>query len=205
MTPSPPQICTAASTTSWAVSVACIFAMAASRVTRFCFTSRIQAARYASSAAASMPVAMSASFVCVSWKSASAWPNIFLSRARSSASARARRAKPSPGGERRDVRTRVGLGQRESCDRLASRGPPDVATLLLLGAGERHGTAAQSLHGEGEIGEAGVEGEHLAQHRQRAYVEARIFGRAVREEPRRAQILHQTAADGIRVFVVRVA
>src|SRR5882757_6062119 len=132
-----------------------------------------------------MPVAMSAIFAWVSWKSASAWPNIFLSRVRvddeggdplrarfvsgageddvevGDAAVRdpgfravenvVRAVARGPGGERRDVGTRVGLGQRESCDRLASRGPPDVATLLLFGAGERDGTAAQSLHGEGEI------------------------------------------------------
>jgi len=42
-----------------------------------------------------MPVAISASFAWVIWRSASVCPNIFRSRARASASSRARLAKPS--------------------------------------------------------------------------------------------------------------
>jgi hypothetical protein len=45
VTPSPPKICTALSMTSCAASVACIFAMAASRVTRGAPRSFAQAAR----------------------------------------------------------------------------------------------------------------------------------------------------------------
>src|SRR5206468_8310327 len=54
-------------------------------------------------------------------------------------------------------------------------------------------------------GEPRVEGEHLAEQRERAYIETRVRRRAVHEKSGRAHILYQTAADGIRVFVVRVA
>src|SRR5579885_3735685 len=95
MTPRPPQSCTASSITCCAASVAKSFAMAASRVFRSFFTSFTHAARYASSAPASIAVAMSASFACVIWKSASCWLNIFLSLERALASWSARREKPS--------------------------------------------------------------------------------------------------------------
>ena len=61
----PPHICSAASMTVCAFSVAVILAMAASRVTVWPW-SRSHAARYVSKAAPSMAVAICASLACVS-------------------------------------------------------------------------------------------------------------------------------------------
>src|SRR5260221_14402185 len=112
---------------------------------------------------------------------------------------------PHPRGERRDVGPRVRPEKRKGGDRLTPRGAPDIAFLLRLGAGERDRAAAQSLHGESEVGEPRVESEYLAQQRERAHIETRVRGRAVGEEPGGAHVLYQAAADGILVRVVRVA
>ena len=68
-----------------------------------------------------------------------------------------------------------GLGQREGGDRLAAARPcGSHVALLLVGAEQADRARAQPLHGEGEIGEAGVAGQRLAGDGEAAHV-----GRAV--------------------------
>ena len=73
--------------------------------------------------------------------------------------------------ERRHVRSGVRLGEGERRDRLAGRGARQVGALLLLGAVEGDRARAQALHGEGEISEAGMARQRLADEADRARVD----------------------------------
>src|SRR5215472_14947403 len=93
--PRPPWSCTARSITRCAASVANIFAIAASRVTRAAPWSLVQAARWTRRADASTSLALSAIAPCVSCSSPSGVPKSLRLAARSTVSCNARRAKPS--------------------------------------------------------------------------------------------------------------
>ena len=121
--------CTVRSMTRCAVSVAVSFAIAASRVVGSFSTSRTHAARYVSSALASIPVAISAIAACVSWRSASVPPNIVRDVARASASSSARRARPSAAA--------ATLARNTSSERIASLNPSPLAP-SRFDAGTRH-------------------------------------------------------------------
>ena len=69
----------------------------------------------------------------------------------------------------------------------------------LIGAG------AEALHGEGEIGQAVVARQRLADEAERAHVERRRrvgIGRSVCEPAVAAELLHQVAAGGVDVAVI---
>ena len=69
----------------------------------------------------------------------------------------------------------VGLGQREGGDLLAFGDRGQIGLLLRFGAEQADRARSQPLHGEGEIGEARMAGERLADQRERADVEATMI------------------------------
>ena len=73
--------------------------------------------------------------------------------------------------ERCHVRSGVRLGKGERRDRLAGRGTRQIGAFLLLGAVEGDRARAQALHGEGEISEAGMARQRLADKADRARVD----------------------------------
>ena len=82
------------------------------------------------------------------------------------------------GGHRRDVRARVGLGQRERGDGLAARHARQELALQRRRSGQRDRARAEALHGEREVREALVPREGLADDAQAARVE-RVAASAV--------------------------
>jgi hypothetical protein len=106
------------------------------------------------------------------------------------------------GAHRLDVRAGIGLGKGEGGDLLARGGRREIARLLLGRAGERDRPAAEALHDEGEIGEPGVVGEHLAQEGDRAHVGR--LGRRMVQVAGAAEVLHQPPADRVGVLAVGV-
>ena len=72
-----------------------------------------------------------------------------------------------------DVGAGLRLGEGEGGDRAAGAGLGQPAAALLGGAEERDGAGAEALHREGEVGEAVVAGEGLADQAEAADVERR--------------------------------
>ena len=104
-----------------------------------------------------------------------------------------------------DVGAGLLLGQREGCDgAAAARAFEPVALLGVAEQADRPG--AEALHGEGEIGQAVVPRQRLADQAERAHVERcrRVgIGRGMREPAVAAELLHQLAAGGVDVAVIR--
>jgi hypothetical protein len=113
---------------------------------------------------------------------------------------------------RRDVRSGLGLGERERGDRSARGNPRQIACAQLDRARERKGAAAQSLHREREVRESVPPGERLAQQAYGARVEvgeraAVRRANAVTRQTGRAEIgdesvaccVHLCASAGMRV------
>ena len=113
-------------------------------------------------------------------------------------------------GHRRDVRSRVGLRQREGRDRVAAAPPRQPAPLLLVASGQRDRAAAKALHREREVGQPIGIRKRLAGHAQRPRIERRQRaavrgGHAVAQPARRAQRLHVRRGSGIDVVRRRPA
>jgi hypothetical protein len=70
--------------------------------------------------------------------------------------------RPRP--DRRQIRSRVGFGDRESAHQLAVRHRGQPAGLLHVGPGQADRVGAEALHGEGGVGQRGEVGEALAHH-----------------------------------------
>jgi hypothetical protein len=114
---------------------------------------------------------------------------------------------PRAAGDRRHVGPGIGLGQREGGNRIAAPDARQVGRSQRVAAGNRYGPAPQSLHGEGEVGEPAMEGEHLAQNADRAQIDS---GRAraarrhgVGQPAGRPHFTHETPAHRIGVGGVR--
>jgi hypothetical protein len=96
----------------------------------------------------------------------------------------------------------IRLRQRERGDRITARSRAEVLALLLLAACKHDRAAAEALHDEGEVGKAGVVGEHFAQRGDGAHVRRVVD--AMLQVARATQVLDQAPADRVRVFPVRV-
>ena len=111
------------------------------------------------------------------------------------------------GRDARGIGARLGLGQRKAADRLAGRDRRQIARLLRFGAEQRDRPRAQTLHGEGEVGEAGAVGQQLAGEAEAADIEPG-GAPAVRgddrkpEQPRVAQRPDQPAAAAVDILLV---
>ena len=103
-----------------------------------------------------------------------------------------------------DVGAGLLLGQREGGDgAAAARAFEPVALLGIAEQADRPG--AEALHGEGEIGQAIVARQGLADEAERAHVERcrRVgIGRGVGEPAVAAELLHEIAAGGIDVAMI---
>ena len=101
-----------------------------------------------------------------------------------------------------DVGAGLGLGEREGGDAAAR--PHTGQHRLALGrrAGQRQRPGAEALHGEGEIGEAVVAGEGLAQEAERPHVEHPVLGGGEAQEPRLAERRDEPPARAVDVVVV---
>ena len=97
------------------------------------------------------------------------------------------------------------LGQREGGDgAAAARALEPFALLGIAEQADRPG--AEALHGESEIGQPVVARQRLADEAERAHVERcrRVgIGRSMREPAVAAELLHQIAAGGIDVAMIR--
>ncbi len=113
--------------------------------------------------------------------------------------------------ERCHVRSGVRLGEGERRDRLARRGTRQIGAFLLLRAVEGDRARAQALHGEGEISEAGMARQRLADKADRARVDhvgnAAIGSAAdrVARPAGGAELADQRAAGSVHVAVVVVS
>jgi len=109
----------------------------------------------------------------------------------------------------RHVRAALGLGEREGADLPALGQLRQVGGFELGRAEERDRTAAEPLHGESEIGEAGVARQDIAGDAERAHVEAlgkpAVIRRDARAKPARlAQEPHEHPAGAIDVALVLI-
>ena len=112
------------------------------------------------------------------------------------------------GGERdgAGIGARLRLGQGEGGERLAGGDLRQETGLLLVRAGQADRTAAEALHGKGEIGEPVMTAQGFTDDAEAAHIELCVRAAMRRhdrmfQEARLAQLAHQGAA-GV-VFVVR--
>src|SRR6185437_8819624 len=106
-------------------------------------------------------------------------------------------------GHRRNIGAGLLLREREGGEPLAAADLWQDKAALLRGARDGDGACAQPLHGEGEVGEAVVEGERLASETDAARVDRRRVGAGRRDrcvkEPRFAESAHKLAARTVDV------
>ncbi len=95
--------------------------------------------------------------------------------------------------DRRNVGARLRLGQRERCDPLTAGDPRQVAPLQLFAAVQGDRAAAQSLHGESEVGEPRVTRQGLADQAQASAIRAAPARR--RRRPGRCSATSRPALD----------
>src|SRR2546430_1980470 len=83
---------------------------------------------------------------------------------------------------------------------VAMRDSGEVGGLLRVGSEQGDGAGAEPLHGEGEVGDAGVACQRLADEGEGAHVEAAVaVGDAVAQPACLAEVPNQPAAGGIDV------
>ena len=157
ITPWPPWICTARSTTRWAISVAASLATAPSRAIDSAPRRSSQAALRTSSRAASISTCISARAIFVAWKSESVRPNCRRACAWRSASSKARAARPQAAAPTLGRNcSRVASREREAAALLAQQQRRRVAEAHL--AERVRGDRLQHLHRDARG--LGVDQEH---------------------------------------------
>ena len=106
------------------------------------------------------------------------------------------------GGDGRDVAAGVGLGDGEGANGLTIGHARQERLLLRLGAGQRHGIAAQALHGEHGVGERRAITEHGAQDAQVAQLDALAQPAVLRRHAGVEQLVARQAIDHVMGIVI---
>jgi hypothetical protein len=102
-----------------------------------------------------------------------------------------------------DIGPGIGFGQGKGGDGSPGRHPRQVVPLLLLRPVQRDGTAAQALHGEGEIGQAGMPRQGFTDQADAARVDGLgtaapgLAAHRITDPVRGAQLAHQRDAGRI--------
>ena len=114
---------------------------------------------------------------------------------------------PRRGGQRRDIGAGLDLAERESRNPGAGGNARQIALLELIRTGKRDGTAAEALHGKGEIGEPAVPrqrfaGDHQVTRLQRVMGAATGGGNAILEPAGGAERPHPAHAGCVDIIAV---